>query len=178
MSFIQTSNLKPQTSNQGETICALATVPGGALGIIRISGEKSLEIFSRIFTKDLTKVKPNTIHYGHIKNGTDIIDEVMVSVFKAPHSNTGEDSAEISCHGSRYIMNKILELLVKEGCRMAEPGEFTQRAFLNGKMRPRPLPTSSPRKTVRNTAWRSPNCVAASPPACRNCVNSSSTSPP
>ena len=134
MSFIQTSNLKPQTSNQGETICALATVPGGALGIIRISGEKSLEIFSRIFTKDLTKVKPNTIHYGHIKNGTDIIDEVMVSVFKAPHSYTGEDSAEISCHGSRYIMNKILELLVKEGCRMAEPGEFTQRAFLNGKM--------------------------------------------
>ena len=117
-----------------ETICALATVPGGALGIIRISGEKSLEIFSRIFTKDLTKVKPNTIHYGHIKNGTDIIDEVMVSVFKAPHSYTGEESAEISCHGSRYIMNKILELLVKEGCRMAEPGEFTQRAFLNGKM--------------------------------------------
>ena len=117
-----------------ETICALATVPGGALGIIRISGEKSLEIFPRIFTKDLTKVKPNTIHYGHIKNGTDIIDEVMVSVFKAPHSYTGEESAEISCHGSRYIMNKILELLVKEGCRMAEPGEFTQRAFLNGKM--------------------------------------------
>jgi len=117
-----------------ETICALATAPGGALGIIRISGPKALEILSHVFTKDLTEAKPNTIHYGHIKDHVAIIDEVMVSVFKAPHSYTGEDSAEISCHGSRYILNQVLELLCQHGCRMAQPGEFTQRAYLNGKM--------------------------------------------
>ena len=116
------------------TICALATALGGALGIIRISGPQSLEILSRIFSKDLSVAKPNTVHYGHIKDGAEIIDEVMVSLFRAPHSYTGEDSAEISCHGSRYIMNKVLELLIQNGCRMAAPGEFTQRAYLNGKM--------------------------------------------
>ena len=113
-----------------ETICALATAPGGALGMIRISGDQSLEILSRIFSKDLTTAQPNTIHYGHISD----IDEVLVSVFRAPHSYTGEDSAEISCHGSRYILNKVLELLIANGCRMANPGEFTMRAYLNGKM--------------------------------------------
>ena len=113
-----------------ETICALATAPGGAIGIIRISGTQSLEILSRIFSKDVTDVPPNTIHYGHVAD----IDEVLVSVFKAPHSYTGEDSAEISCHGSRYILNKVLELLIANGCRQAQPGEFTQRAFLNGKL--------------------------------------------
>ena len=117
-----------------ETICALATAPGGALGIIRVSGSQSLEILSRIFTKDLSKAQPNTIHYGHIKADKEVVDEVLVSVFRAPHSYTGEDSAEISCHGSRYILNKVLELLIQHGCRMANPGEFTQRAFLNGKM--------------------------------------------
>ena len=131
-----------------DTICALATAPGGALGIIRISGAQSLEILSRIFTKDLTTAKANTIHFGHIierKNHSgnvervaipspQTIDEVLVSVFRAPRSYTGEDSAEISCHGSRYILNKILELLVHNGCRMAEPGEFTKRSFLNGKL--------------------------------------------
>ena len=116
------------------TICALATAPGGALGIIRISGPKSLEILSRIFSRNLTDAQPNTIQYGHIKDGEKIIDEVLVSVFRAPHSYTGEDSAEISCHGSRYILNKVIELLIENGCRMAQPGEFTQRAFLNGKM--------------------------------------------
>ncbi len=116
------------------TICALATAPGGALGIIRISGPKSLEILSRIFSRNLTDAQPNTIQYGHIKDGENIIDEVLVSVFRAPHSYTGEDSAEISCHGSRYILNKVIELLIQNGCRMAQPGEFTQRAFLNGKM--------------------------------------------
>ena len=141
----QTSNLKSQTS----TICALATAPGGALGIIRISGPQTLEILSRIFSKDLTNAQPNTIHYGHIVEKTsnpqpqtsnlkpqtsNLIDEVLVSVFRAPHSYTGEDSAEISCHGSRYILNKVLELLIQHGCRMANPGEYTQRAFLNGKM--------------------------------------------
>lgn len=117
-----------------EAICALATAPGGALGIIRISGENALEILSHIFTKDLTQALPNTTHYGHIKNHEEVIDEVLVCVFRAPHSYTGEESAEISCHGSRYILNKVLELLVQNGCRMANPGEFTQRAFLNGKM--------------------------------------------
>ena len=122
-----------------DTICALATAPGGALGIIRISGAQALEILSRIFTKDLTTAQPNTIHYGHIVEcvaipSPQIIDEVLVSVFRAPHSYTGEDSAEVSCHGSRYILNKVLEQLIQHGCRMAEPGEFTKRAFLNGKM--------------------------------------------
>ena len=117
-----------------DTICALATAPGGALGIIRISGHQSLEILSRVFSKDLTKARPNTVHYGHIKDGADVVDEVLVSIFRAPHSYTGEDSAEISCHGSRYILNKVLELLVQNGCRTAQPGEYTQRAYLNGKM--------------------------------------------
>lgn len=116
------------------TICALATAPGGALGIIRISGPKALEILSRVFTKNLTEADGNTIHYGHIKDGEVVVDEVLVSVFRAPHSYTGEESAEISCHGSRYILNKVLALLIENGCRQAEPGEFTQRAYLNGKM--------------------------------------------
>jgi len=117
-----------------DTICALATAPGGALGIIRISGPQALEILSHVFTKSLTNAQPNTIHYGHIKDGDSIVDEVLVSVFRSPHSYTGEESAEISCHGSRYILNKVLELLIQHGCRMAGPGEFTQRAYLNGKM--------------------------------------------
>ena len=122
-----------------DTICALATAPGGAIGIIRISGAQSLEILSRIFSKDLTNAQPNTIHYGHIiesdavSQHQDIVDEVLVSVFRAPRSYTGENSVEISCHGSSYILNKILELLVQSGCRMAQPGEFTKRSFLNGK---------------------------------------------
>ena len=102
------------------TICALATAPGGALGIIRISGPQALEILSRV--------------YGHIKDGEVVVDEVLVSVFRAPHSYTGEESAEITCHGSRYILNKVLALLIENGCRQAGPGEFTQRAYLNGKM--------------------------------------------
>ena len=126
-----------------DTICALATASGGAIGIIRISGAQTLEILSRIFSKDLTDAQPNTIHYGHIvepvaasqqQQQPRIIDEVLVSVFRAPHSYTGEDSAEISCHGSAYILNKVLELLIHHGCRMANPGEYTQRAYLNGKM--------------------------------------------
>ncbi|MBR6853738.1 MAG: tRNA uridine-5-carboxymethylaminomethyl(34) synthesis GTPase MnmE [Prevotella sp.] len=116
------------------TICALATAPGGAIGIIRISGPQALEILSRVFTKDVSAAPANTIHYGHIKNGAEIVDEVMASLFRAPHSYTGEDSVEISCHGSRYILNKVLNLLIAEGCRQAGPGEFTQRAYLNGKM--------------------------------------------
>ena len=123
-----------------DTICALATAPGGAIGMIRISGPQSLEILSHVFTKNISDAPANTIHYGHIVatvpdgSPSGIIDEVMVSIFRAPHSYTGEDSVEISCHGSRYILNKVLELLIENGCRQAGPGEFTQRAYLNGKM--------------------------------------------
>ena len=127
-------------AKMNDTICALATAPGGALGIIRISGPQTLEILSHVFTKNLSDAQPNTIHYGHIveydatSQHPSTIDEVLVSIFRAPHSYTGEESAEISCHGSRYILNKVLALLIGNGCRQANPGEFTQRAFLNGKM--------------------------------------------
>jgi len=123
-----------------DTICALATAPGGALGIIRISGPDAFVAVSSLCSVRCNAVAANTIHYTHLveydaaSQHQNIIDEAMVSVFKAPHSYTGEDSVEISCHGSRYILNKVLELLIQHGCRMAEPGEFTQRAFLNGKM--------------------------------------------
>ncbi|MBR4276111.1 MAG: tRNA uridine-5-carboxymethylaminomethyl(34) synthesis GTPase MnmE [Prevotella sp.] len=117
------------------TICALATPPAGALAIIRVSGARSLCIVSDIFSKNITDAKGYTMHYGNIldKDGTRI-DEVLITVFRAPHSYTGEDSVEISCHGSRYIVNKVLERLVNNGCHMAEPGEYTMRAYLNGKM--------------------------------------------
>ena len=118
-----------------DTICALATAPGGALGIIRVSGSDAFGVVSSICHTDCQSVAANTVHYTHVVNADgETIDEVMVSVFRAPHSYTGEDSVEISCHGSRYILNKVLELLVRNGCRMANPGEYTQRAYLNGKM--------------------------------------------
>ncbi|MBQ9559887.1 MAG: tRNA uridine-5-carboxymethylaminomethyl(34) synthesis GTPase MnmE [Bacteroidaceae bacterium] len=117
-----------------DTICALATAPGGALGIIRVSGANAHEILSRIFSKNLTSAQAGTVHYGHVKDGEEIVDEVLVSIFRAPHSYTGENCAELSCHGSTYILNKVLSLLIQQGCRTAQPGEFTQRAFLNGKM--------------------------------------------
>ena len=118
-----------------DTICALATAPGGALGIIRVSGPDAFDVVSSICHIDVRKVAANTIHYTRIVGAEgETIDEVMVSVFRAPHSYTGEDSVEISCHGSRYILNKVLELLVRNGCRIANPGEYTQRAYLNGKM--------------------------------------------
>ena len=125
---------------QNDTICALATSTGGAIAVIRISGKDSFEIMNRIFSKDILDSKPNTIHFGRIftpsipASQIEIVDEVLVSIFRAPHSYTGEDSVEISCHGSEYIVKRILELLIQNGCRQALPGEFTQRAFLNGKM--------------------------------------------
>ena len=118
----------------GEAICALATAPGGALGIIRVSGPDAFAAVSSICSVRCDSVPANTTHYTHLHEGNEIIDEAMVSVFRAPHSYTGENSVEISCHGSSYILNKVLELLVQNGCRMANPGEFTQRAYLNGKM--------------------------------------------
>ena len=117
-----------------ETICALATAPSGALGIIRISGPETFKAVSAICSVKCDTAAANTIHYTHVKDGNEVVDEVMVSIYRAPHSYTGEDSAEISCHGSSYIIQQILNLLISKGCRMANPGEFTLRAYLNGKM--------------------------------------------
>ena len=121
---------------QNETICALATPNGtGAIGIIRVSGEKSLSIVSTFFSKDLAKTPSHTLHFGTFKNNQgEILDEVLISVFHEGKSFTGEQSAEISCHGSSYILQAVMETLVQGGCRIAEPGEFTKRAFLNGKI--------------------------------------------
>ena len=130
----QEKELIQQRKTHQDTICALATAPGGALGIIRVSGPDAFSVVSSLCSVCCDTVAANTVHYTHITDGSDIIDEAMVSVFRAPHSYTGEDSVEISCHGSRYILNKVLELMVQHGCRMALPGEYTQRAYLNGKM--------------------------------------------
>lgn len=120
---------------RGDIICALATPAGGAIGVVRVSGEGALGVVSGIFSKDLTEAKGNTMHYGHVVSPTgEIIDEVLVSVFRSPRSYTGEDSVEISCHGSRYVLNSVMRLLVEKGCRMANPGEYTMRAYLNGKL--------------------------------------------
>lgn len=122
-----------------DTICAIATAQGGAIGCIRVSGPEAIHITSRIFTpaaigKKLEDCKPYTLTFGRIYEDTEVVDEVLVSLFRAPHSYTGENSTEITCHGSNYILQKVLQLLIKNGCRMASPGEYTQRAFLNGKM--------------------------------------------
>ena len=127
-----------------DTICAPATAPGGALGIIRVSGPQAVEIVNQIASADVNTFLPKFETFTHIvdkyanfekdKISSNIVDEVMITVFRAPHSYTGENSVEISCHGSHYILNKVLELLIQHGCRMAEPGEFTKRAYLNGKI--------------------------------------------
>ena len=119
-----------------DTICAIATSQGvGAIAIIRISGEDSIKVVNKIFKgKDLEKVESHTINYGHITDGDKIIDEVLVSVMKAPKTFTAEDTVEINTHGGISPTNKVLELLLENGCRLAEPGEFTKRAFLNGRI--------------------------------------------
>ena len=119
-----------------DTICALATANGiGAIGIIRVSGNQSFEIVNKIFEgKNLEKVDSHTVHYGFIKDKDETIDEVMISVFHAPKTFTTENSVEISFHGSPYIGKKILEILIKNGARMAKAGEFTMRAFMNGRI--------------------------------------------
>ena len=131
--------MKPQISMNHEvndTIVAIATPPGaGALGVIRVSGSAAIEKTNAIFKgKDLTQQSGFTLHYGHIVKGDVVIDEVLLSLFRGPKSFTGEDVVEISCHGSSYILNEVLELLLQQGTRLAKAGEFTQRAFLNGKM--------------------------------------------
>lgn len=123
-----------------ETICALSTPPGkGAIAVIRLSGKESFPIVEPIFRspaglKLLTRQKANTLHFGQLVDGDQLIDEVVVSLFKAPHSFTGEDIVEISVHGSVYVQQTVIQLLIKKGARLARPGEFTQRAFMNGKM--------------------------------------------
>lgn len=129
-----------------DTICALATPAGGAIGIIRISGSRAIDTADRIFRRKgkreaaqaggcLASAGTQTVHYGTIADADgNVIDDVLATVFRAPHSYTGEDSVEISCHGSRYILDNVLRLLIANGCRQANPGEYTQRAFLNGKM--------------------------------------------
>ena len=122
-----------------DTISANATAQGGAIGSIRVSGPEAISITSRIFKpakagKLFNDQKPYTLTFGCIYDGEEIIDEVLVSLFRAPHSYTGENSTEITCHGSSYILQQVMQLLIKNGCRMAQPGEYTQRAFLNGKM--------------------------------------------
>ena len=122
-----------------DTICAIATAQGGAIGTIRVSGKEAITITDKIFTPasgpTLSGRKPYTLTFGHINGeNSEIVDEVLVSLFRGPHSYTGEDSTEISCHGSSYILQQVMQLLIKNGCRAAGPGEFTQRAFLNGKM--------------------------------------------
>ena len=124
---------------QQDTICAIATAQGGAIGVIRVSGPEAISITSRIFIpiagKALDERKPYTLTFGKIQTAEgEVIDEVLVSVFRAPHSYTGEDSTEISCHGSSYILQQVMKRLIECGCRTALPGEYTQRAFLNGKM--------------------------------------------
>lgn len=122
------------------TICAIATSPGmGAIATIRLAGDQAISITDKVFKskkagKKIADQTANTLHFGTIHDNDEIIDEVLISLFRAPHSFTGEDIVEISCHGATYIQQRILQLLIKEGARMARPGEFTQRAFLNGKM--------------------------------------------
>ncbi len=122
-----------------DNIVAMATPPGtGAIAVIRVSGPDAIKLVSRLFepikSKKLTEQRSHTIHLGHIVSDNKVLDKVLVSLFKGPHSYTGENVIEISCHGSPYIQQQLLQLLLKSGCRMATPGEFTLRAFLNGKM--------------------------------------------
>lgn len=119
---------------ENDTIAAIATSMGrSAVNIIKISGPESISIVSKIFTKDLSKLEPNTINYGFIKEDNELIDEVLVSLFTSPNSQTGEDIVEINTHGGISVTNKVLELVLSNGARLAEPGEFLKRAFLSGK---------------------------------------------
>lgn len=123
-----------------DTICAVSTAPGaGGIAVIRVSGPEAIAICNTIFVprtagKDLLSQKAYTLRYGSIRRGKELIDEVLVALFRAPHSFTGEDTVEITCHGSVYIQQQIMQLLIESGCRSALPGEYTQRAFMNGKM--------------------------------------------
>lgn len=118
-----------------DNICAMATPSGGAIGIVRVSGPDSISLVGTLFSRNISEAKSHTMHYGVFASDSSMpIDDVMVAVFRTPHSYTGEDSVEIYCHGSRYIMSQIIRCLIEAGCRQADPGEYTRRAFINGKM--------------------------------------------
>ena len=123
-----------------DTIAAISTaVSASGIGIIRVSGAQAMEIADRVYRskikdKKLTDVPTHTIHYGHICDGEEIIDEVLVMVMRAPRTFTGEDTVEIDCHGGIYAMKKVLDTVLKQGARIADPGEFTKRAFFNGRL--------------------------------------------
>ena len=118
-----------------DTICALATPQGGgAIGIVRLSGKESVKIADSLFSGSLERAEPYKMVYGSLRDGEKIIDDVLAAVFRSPRSYTGEDCVELYCHASSYIEQKIIMLLISRGARMAEPGEFSKRAFLNGKM--------------------------------------------
>ena len=120
-----------------DTIAAISTgMTNSGIGIVRISGEEAFAIIDRIYKgkEQLSQAESHTIHYGFIKDREETIDEVLVSVMRAPRTFTGEDTVEINCHGGTFVVRKVLETVIKNGARPAEPGEFTKRAFLNGKM--------------------------------------------
>ena len=128
--------MRENLSTWNDTIVALATAPGlGAIAVIRLSGEKAIEITSKVFSKKSILTAPShTVHFGKLMDGTNVIDEVVATIYRAPKSYTGEEVVEISCHGSPHIQDLVLQLFMQQGTRMAKPGEFTQRAFLNGKL--------------------------------------------
>ncbi|MCD8265917.1 MAG: tRNA uridine-5-carboxymethylaminomethyl(34) synthesis GTPase MnmE, partial [Prevotellaceae bacterium] len=118
-----------------DTICAIATPSGGALGVVRLSGTKAISIANALFSKDLTEAEAGTLHHGYLRSPEgETVDEAVLSLFRSPHSYTGEDCVELSCHGSPYVLKAVMRLLIGQGARLARPGEFTQRAFLNGKL--------------------------------------------
>ena len=123
-------------NSKPDTIVALATAIGaGSIAIVRVSGVESINIVNKVFIgKDLQLVEGNTIHFGRIKDEKKEIDQVLVSVFKAPNSYTGENSVEISCHSNHFIVEDVISILIRNGARMAKPGEYTLRAFLNQKI--------------------------------------------
>ena len=122
-------------SGWDDTIAAIATPPGiGAIGVLRLSGDQSFEIVQKLFPSKILKGQPaNTLHVGFLKEGGNVLDEVVISLFRKPASYTGEDVIEISCHGSPYVQQQVLDALIRNGARLAKAGEFTQRAFLNKK---------------------------------------------
>ncbi|MGN6533969.1 MAG: tRNA uridine-5-carboxymethylaminomethyl(34) synthesis GTPase MnmE, partial [Ginsengibacter sp.] len=128
--------MQSKLSGWNDTIAAIATPPGiGAIGVLRLSGEQSFDIVQKLFpSKDLKKQAANTLHVGYLKEGQNVLDEVVISLFKQPASYTGEDVIEISCHGSPFVQQQVLDALIRNGARLAKAGEFTQRAFLNKKL--------------------------------------------
>ena len=152
-----------------DTIVAPATAAGGAIAVVRMSGPSALAICDTVFSgaRRAGEAAGYTVLYGTIADGARVLDDVLVTVFRAPHSYTGEDAVEISCHGSRYIVRELLALLVRRGARMATPGEFTSRAFLGGKL------DLSQAEAIRSAT----RCAAVTPPSWKRCAASCCGSP-